>query len=300
MVHSCPRECYTARRRRPPTLTSKHPPGCTRLRLAREPRRVAWYTGSAERADSFRRSMPGVEELGAAEAGADTRARAYLPWLFKAGLTPEQARPRAARARRRPRAPPKRCPVPAPARAASLLGPATGPRAGSVARVRCSRAASLPNLRVCHRLRMPPSLCLHAARAAQGHDPHGARRPRPARRTGAACCKRWRCRGRAPTRRASWTPPYASPTSAAGARCRARSWCARRARPAALARSAQTRRAVLGAHGSCGWASVIMRSGRGVSCSSTEQDVLWRPPRAACPAADPVPGAMQQAEHHGA
>ena len=44
MVHSCPRECYTARRRRPPTLTSKHPPGCTRLRLAREPRRVAWYT----------------------------------------------------------------------------------------------------------------------------------------------------------------------------------------------------------------------------------------------------------------
>jgi len=147
MVHSCPRECYTARRRRPPTLTSKHPPGCTRLRLAREPRRVAWYTGSAERADSFRRSMPGVEELGAAEAGADTRARAYLPWLFKAGLTPDQARPRAARARRRPCAPPKRCPVPAPARATSLPGgPATGPRACGVARVHCSRAASLQGL----------------------------------------------------------------------------------------------------------------------------------------------------------
>ncbi|KAK9835218.1 hypothetical protein WJX81_006473 [Elliptochloris bilobata] len=64
-----------------------------RQRLAREPRRVAWYPGSEKRAQTFRSSLPGIEALGTAvppEAGATPQT--YLPWLFKAGLSPSEAR----------------------------------------------------------------------------------------------------------------------------------------------------------------------------------------------------------------
>lgn len=64
--------------------------GC-RQRLAREPRRVAWYPGSTQKAAAFRSSLPGIEELGAAApADAGAPPQAYLPWLFKAGLSPEE------------------------------------------------------------------------------------------------------------------------------------------------------------------------------------------------------------------
>ena len=62
-----------------------------RQRLAREPRRVAWYPGSTQKAAAFRSSLPGIEELGAAApADAGAPPQAYLPWLFKAGLSPEE------------------------------------------------------------------------------------------------------------------------------------------------------------------------------------------------------------------
>lgn len=62
-----------------------------RQRLAREPRRVAWYPGSTQKAEAFRSSLPGIEELGAAApADAGAPPQAYLPWLFKAGLSPEE------------------------------------------------------------------------------------------------------------------------------------------------------------------------------------------------------------------
>ena len=64
-----------------------------RQRLAREPRRVAWYPGSTQKAEAFRSSLPGIEELGAAApADAGAPPQAYLPWLFKAGLSPEEVR----------------------------------------------------------------------------------------------------------------------------------------------------------------------------------------------------------------
>ena len=178
--------------------------------------------------------------------GRRRRARACLPALAL------QGRP-GARASARPRRP-ARCAGRAPRCGAAPSLHSCALRAclalrqaacGVRARGAAAGPAPLPDLRGGHRLRVlpPPRLCTRRA-PRTGRDPPGARRPRPARRTGAACCKRSRCPGRAPIRRASWTPPCALPTSAAGARCRARLWCARRARPVALARSAQTREAV--------------------------------------------------------
>lgn len=66
-----------------------------RARLDREPRRVAWYPGSEKRAAAFKAAIPGVEELGAIVED-DQQAAApssYMPWLFKAGLSPEQVCP---------------------------------------------------------------------------------------------------------------------------------------------------------------------------------------------------------------
>jgi hypothetical protein len=76
---------------------------CTRERLAREPRRVAWYPGSEAKVADFRAAIPGVEELGTAVNGAEdghaaatqplkAPPAAYSPWLFAAGLSPEQVR----------------------------------------------------------------------------------------------------------------------------------------------------------------------------------------------------------------
>lgn len=64
-----------------------------RKRLDREPRRVAWYPGSEQRAQAFRAAMPGVEELGTVlqgGSGAKAAPSAYIPWLFKAGLSPTE------------------------------------------------------------------------------------------------------------------------------------------------------------------------------------------------------------------
>ncbi|BDA42382.1 hypothetical protein COCOBI_03-2690 [Coccomyxa sp. Obi] len=65
-----------------------------RARLDREPRRVAWYPGSEKRAAAFKAAIPGVEELGAIVEDDQQSAApsSYMPWLFKAGLSPEQAR----------------------------------------------------------------------------------------------------------------------------------------------------------------------------------------------------------------
>ena len=52
---------------------------------------MAWYPGSTQKAEAFRRCLPGIEELGAvAPADAGAPPQAYLPWLFKAGLSPEE------------------------------------------------------------------------------------------------------------------------------------------------------------------------------------------------------------------
>ncbi len=56
---------------------------------------MAWYPGSEKRAAAFKAAIPGVEELGAIVED-DQQAAApssYMPWLFKAGLSPEQVCP---------------------------------------------------------------------------------------------------------------------------------------------------------------------------------------------------------------
>ena len=59
---------------------------------------MAWYPGSERRAAAFRAAVPGVEELGvavpASEAagGAQPPPASYIPWLFRAGLSPEEVR----------------------------------------------------------------------------------------------------------------------------------------------------------------------------------------------------------------
>lgn len=53
---------------------------------------MAWYPGSEKRAAAFKAAIPGVEELGTTIEG-DAHAAApssYIPWLFKAGLSPDQ------------------------------------------------------------------------------------------------------------------------------------------------------------------------------------------------------------------
>lgn len=70
-----------------------------RERLDREPWRVAWYPGSEKRADAFKKAVGGVEELGQGlgqglGSGESASApSAYSPWLFKAGLSPEEVSP---------------------------------------------------------------------------------------------------------------------------------------------------------------------------------------------------------------
>ena len=63
-----------------------------RVRLDKEPRRVAWYPGSVERAAAFKKAIPGVEELGSVLDGREAQhaPASYIPWLFKAGLSPEE------------------------------------------------------------------------------------------------------------------------------------------------------------------------------------------------------------------
>ena len=63
-----------------------------RERLDREPRRVAWYPGSEKRADAFKKAVGGVEELGQVLSNGESTSApsAYIPWLFKSGLTPEE------------------------------------------------------------------------------------------------------------------------------------------------------------------------------------------------------------------
>ncbi len=53
---------------------------------------MAWYPGSEARAASFRAAIPGVEQLGTVVEGDSAKAApsSYIPWLFKAGLTPDQ------------------------------------------------------------------------------------------------------------------------------------------------------------------------------------------------------------------
>lgn len=65
-----------------------------RNKLAALQKKVAWYPGSVERHSAFKARFPDAEELGTDGAGSDAKKpAAYLPWLFKSGLTPEQVLP---------------------------------------------------------------------------------------------------------------------------------------------------------------------------------------------------------------
>jgi hypothetical protein len=63
---------------------------CGRERLKKEPRRVAWYPGSEQRAKAFMAAMPGVEELGVVMEDSQHAPSSYIPWLFQAGLSPDK------------------------------------------------------------------------------------------------------------------------------------------------------------------------------------------------------------------
>ena len=75
-----------------PTLTTS---AVCRERLDREPRRVAWYPGSESRADAFKHAGAGAEELGQPlQNGHSASAPStYIPWLFRAGLSPAEVAP---------------------------------------------------------------------------------------------------------------------------------------------------------------------------------------------------------------
>lgn len=71
-----------------PEVLQWHAVGCRR-RLARLPKRVAWYPGSHQKHAAFKAKFAGVEELGADSSPA-AKPTGYLPWLFKSGLSPDE------------------------------------------------------------------------------------------------------------------------------------------------------------------------------------------------------------------
>ena len=60
---------------------------------------MAWYPGSESRADAFKHAGAGAEELGQPlENGHSASAPStYIPWLFRAGLSPHEVAPHALR-----------------------------------------------------------------------------------------------------------------------------------------------------------------------------------------------------------
>ena len=56
---------------------------------------MAWYPGSESRADAFKHAGVGVEELGQPlQNGQSASAPStYIPWLFRAGLSPAEVAP---------------------------------------------------------------------------------------------------------------------------------------------------------------------------------------------------------------
>lgn len=58
--------------------------------MGRELQRVAYYPGSSDRFEKFKKAFPGVEELGAQPM--QTNGFKTQPWLLKTGLTPDQVR----------------------------------------------------------------------------------------------------------------------------------------------------------------------------------------------------------------
>ena len=59
-----------------------------RKALDREVQRVAYYPGSQDRFERFKKGFSGVEELGAQPM--QTNGFKTQPWLLKTGLTPDQ------------------------------------------------------------------------------------------------------------------------------------------------------------------------------------------------------------------
>lgn len=59
--------------------------------MGRELQRVAYYPGSSDRFEKFKKAFPGVEELGAQPM--QTNGFKTQPWLLKTGLTPDEVRP---------------------------------------------------------------------------------------------------------------------------------------------------------------------------------------------------------------
>ena len=56
---------------------------------------MAWYPGSESRADAFKHAGAGAEELGQPlQNGHSASAPStYIPWLFRAGLSPAEVAP---------------------------------------------------------------------------------------------------------------------------------------------------------------------------------------------------------------
>ena len=56
---------------------------------------MAWYPGSESKADAFKHASAGVEELGQPlQNGHSASAPStYIPWLFRAGLSPAEVAP---------------------------------------------------------------------------------------------------------------------------------------------------------------------------------------------------------------
>jgi len=69
----------------------KHSTSYCRERLDAIPRRVPWYPGSEKRYTEFKAKFKGAQELG--QVSSQPAPASCKPWLFEAGLTPEQVPP---------------------------------------------------------------------------------------------------------------------------------------------------------------------------------------------------------------
>ena len=160
--------------------------------------------GSDKKFAAFKKRFPDAEAIGSDAAPQAEGARGALPrpgpWLLKTGLTADQARREAAGWLVGGWCVCLKCSL---AIAAAMMRLAACRCQEQVARATC--ASPCPSC-----LRCCCSCC--------------CTRPRSQKRTGVARCKRWRCRAAA-TQPPSWLLPPTLPTTAAGARCRARFLC---------------------------------------------------------------------------